>query len=304
MPGSQYSNLTASVYLDYTTWLDSGDQPLFHEYGHAWSLYHAIIVQQDPEFSGYIKARGLQGDSRLNNGTTSWDVKEMIAEDYRQLFGTSNAASRTQANSDIPPAVQIAGLREYLSGDFMYKLALPSDTTVPSTPASLSAVLAATSTGASQVNLSWSASTDNVGVTSYDIYRNGTLLTTVNGTSYADTAVSTSTSYNYYVVARDAPGNKSGPSSSVSITIPAPAPTITGSVTSSTGAPLAGVKITTGKGGTIKTTSTNSSGSYTLTNLANGTYIVSYSLKGYSTVQASVTVSNGTVVKNVVLQKR
>ena len=70
----------------------------------------------------------------------------------------------------------------------------------------------------SQINLSWSASTDNVGVTGYQIYRGGTLLTTVTGTSYSNTGLTPSTSYSYYVRATDAAGNFSGNSNTASAT--------------------------------------------------------------------------------------
>ena len=95
------------------------------------------------------------------------------------------------------------------------------DTTPPSTPTGLSA----TAPTSAQVALKWNASTDNVGVTSYKIYRNGstTALATVNAptTSYADSAVSASTQYSYTVTALDAAGNESGHSAVATVTTPA-----------------------------------------------------------------------------------
>ena len=64
------------------------------------------------------------------------------------------------------------------------------DTTSPSTPTSLTA----TAVSNSQINLTWTASTDNVGVTGYQIYRGGTLLATVTGMSYSNTGLTPSTS--------------------------------------------------------------------------------------------------------------
>lgn len=63
-----------------------------------------------------------------------------------------------------------------------------SDTTAPSIPASLNA----TTISAGQIDLSWNASTDNVGVTGYKIYRNGTYLTTVTSNSRSDTGLARS----------------------------------------------------------------------------------------------------------------
>jgi len=113
----RYTGYHAISYIAYIPWLE-GDNALFHEYGHAWSLYYSYIVQQDPTMASYLQARGLTGDSRL--GTTyAWNPKEIIAEDYRQLFGTPNAQSFTQMNREIPPAADVPGLKTFLSTTFM-----------------------------------------------------------------------------------------------------------------------------------------------------------------------------------------
>ncbi|MFG2043642.1 glycosyl hydrolase family 18 protein [Dactylosporangium sp. NPDC048998] len=88
------------------------------------------------------------------------------------------------------------------------------DTTPPSVPSNLTV----TGTTSSSVSLSWGASTDNVGVTGYDVYRGSTLVTTVTGTSYTNTGLAASTTYTYTVKARDAAGNVSGASNQVSAT--------------------------------------------------------------------------------------
>jgi chitodextrinase len=88
----------------------------------------------------------------------------------------------------------------------------PPDTEAPTVPANLTA----TAISSSQINLTWNASTDNVGVIGYNIYRNGTQLTTTANTSYSDTGLSPSTTYAYAVSAYDAAGDESGQSISVS----------------------------------------------------------------------------------------
>ena len=90
----------------------------------------------------------------------------------------------------------------------------PSDTTAPTVPTNLSA----TAVSSSAINLSWTASTDAVGVTGYKVYRGGTQIGTSIGTSYSDTGLSASTQYTYTVSAYDAAGNNSSQSSSVSAT--------------------------------------------------------------------------------------
>src|SRR5204863_519998 len=101
-----------------------------------------------------------------------------------------------------------------------------ADTTPPTTPIGLTAAVAGSS-NPSGANLSWSASTDNVGVTGYIVRRNGVQVATPVTTSFADTGLSAATTYSYTVAARDAAGNISPNSTSVSITIASTTPSNT-----------------------------------------------------------------------------
>jgi hypothetical protein len=84
-----------------------------------------------------------------------------------------------------------------------------SDITPPSVPAGV----AATAVSATQINLAWTASTDNVGVARYTIYRGGIFLTSVStGTSISVTGLNPSTNYCHTVNAHDAAGNESAQS--------------------------------------------------------------------------------------------
>lgn len=91
-----------------------------------------------------------------------------------------------------------------------------ADTTAPGTVTGL----AASGTTGSQITLTWTTPTDNVGVTGYDIYRGGVLFATVtNATTYTNTLLTPSTAYVYTVKARDASGNTSAAfSSAVTVT--------------------------------------------------------------------------------------
>ncbi|MBE1588727.1 PQQ-dependent sugar dehydrogenase [Nonomuraea angiospora] len=96
-----------------------------------------------------------------------------------------------------------------------------TDTTPPTAPGGLAAS-AVTATG---TTLTWTASTDDVGVTGYDVLRapgsSGGAFTQVGTaatTSYADTGLTAATTYRYQVRARDAAGNSSPVSSTVTVT--------------------------------------------------------------------------------------
>ena len=90
----------------------------------------------------------------------------------------------------------------------------PGDTEAPSAPTGLKAS-GVTSTSAT---ISWTASTDNVGVTGYDVYRGTTKVGSSTTTSYADTGLTPATAYSYTVRAKDAAGNVSAASSALSVT--------------------------------------------------------------------------------------
>jgi fibronectin type 3 domain-containing protein len=129
-----------------------------------------------------------------------------------------------------------------------------ADTTAPSIPASLTATASSTS----QIALRWGASTDNVGVTGYDVYRYGpgstnyTRLTTTTTTGYQDSGLASTTTYSYYVKARDAAGNTSAASNTASATTQAPADTTQPTVSISTpanGSPVTGTITVSGTAG-------------------------------------------------------
>jgi fibronectin type 3 domain-containing protein len=86
--------------------------------------------------------------------------------------------------------------------------------TPPSTPTSLQATVISLS----QINLSWTASTDDVGVIGYRVFRDGAQIAITQNTTYADTSVRLSTTYTYTISAFDAAGHESALSSSASAT--------------------------------------------------------------------------------------
>jgi len=144
--------------------------------------------------------------------------------------------------------------------------AIVVDTTAPTAP-----TLTASGTTSSSTNLSWSGATDNIGVTGYDVYRNGTLLASTTSTTYSVTGLTASTTYSFTVKAKDAAGNVSVDSNSVSVTTSAVTITYcTASATNTNDERIQKVQL-----GTINNTSTGTAGyeDFTAlsTNLVRGT---------------------------------
>lgn len=94
------------------------------------------------------------------------------------------------------------------SGPVQLSTSTLADTQKPTLPTALEA-----SPGLLSVSLSWHASSDNLGVTGYQIKRNGALIDTVPSTGYTDNGLDPETAYSYQVLAIDAAGNVSDPAS-------------------------------------------------------------------------------------------
>ncbi len=89
-----------------------------------------------------------------------------------------------------------------------------ADVSAPVVPANVSATAISTS----QIDLSWDASSDNVGTTGYQVFRGLNQIATSTLTTYSDTGLSESTTYSYTITAFDASGNTSARSATTSAT--------------------------------------------------------------------------------------
>ncbi len=141
-----------------------------------------------------------------------WDVTALVSGNGASSFvlattgaDGANFASREHATSSQRPQLIVT-------------FTPVSDSGPPTAPAGLTAQ----ATGPTQAGLSWSAANDDIGVTGYEVYRDGALVATLgNVTSFADTGLSPSTTYSYVVRALDAAGNRSAPSDPANVITPA-----------------------------------------------------------------------------------
>jgi uncharacterized surface anchored protein len=162
----------------------------------------------------------------------------------------------------------------------------------PTTPTNL----VATVIDSAQVNLIWSASTDNVGVTGYKVFRDGSQIATATTSSFADTTVAASTKYSYFVEAADSAGNVSAASSQVSASTRAFSGAVSGVVSSAqSGLGLSGASVTLKAKGVSKTVRTDAGGGYLIPCLAPGNYQLTFSAVGYVSVQVTITIVGGRI---------
>lgn len=242
---------------------------------------------------------GVAGYSIVRDGVALTSVSGVTS--YQDTTVAPNTSYGYQVS-----AYDAAGNKSPLSAVVTVKTPIVPDAQAPTAPAGL----IATAASSSQINLNWQASTDNIGVTGYDVYRGSTKLTTVTTTSFGDTGLQANTAYSYYVVARDAAGNLSTPSATVSVTTPVVQVTTTavkGKVTDSrTGQPLSGVRVVVLLSSKNKLIySTGIDGSYSFKLPAGGRYSISYSKRGYNSKSLSIIVDNGqTLTQDVALAKK
>jgi len=135
-------------------------------------------------------------------GLQTWELNQLLA--WHNLdpvspaeIGRNNASYTYQGNRN--PYIDNPNYVDLVWGTQTV------DNQAPTAPTNLIANNPTSST----VSLSWTASTDNVGVTGYDVYANNVLKATVTGTSTTVQGLASSTAYNFHVIAKDAAGNTS-----------------------------------------------------------------------------------------------
>ena len=229
----------------------------------------------------YILSVGKSGTNDIGNAYNvtgiTIDKAEKIAFRLEDFYLGANSTYANARTYGIQSAIDLygAGSAEVIATtNAFYAVGVGaaysgggSDTIAPSAPTSL----AASGTTGTTTNLTWTASTDNVAVTGYDIYQGATLKGSSTTTSYTVTGLTPSTAYTFSVKAKDAAGNISASSNTVNVT------TTTTSVTycNSQGNDATDERIGKVVFGTINNTSTGTTGyeNYTAisTNAARGT---------------------------------
>ena len=149
-----------------------------------------------------------------NIGVTGYDVYQDGA------FKTSTAATSLAVTGlTASTAYSFYVIAKDAAGNFSPASNTVNVTTLtPDTTAPTAATLSASGTTANSTNLSWSGATDNIAVTSYDVYRNGSFLASTGSTTYTAGGLTASTAYSFYVIAKDAAGNASSASNTVNVT--------------------------------------------------------------------------------------
>ncbi len=175
--------------------------------------YHDVVVQ-------------LSNDINFNSGVTT-----VFNNDTDNTLGFGAGSNQEYAESSAGKSIVFSPVaaryvrfwantnslnagNHYVEVEVYGSSGTTADTQAPTVPSNLTA----SAISSSSINLSWAASTDNVGVAGYKVFRNGSQIAAIASTSYQDTGLAANTTYTYTVSAYDNAGNASVISGSVSAT--------------------------------------------------------------------------------------
>lgn len=181
--------------------------------------YFSSNESNDAGTSGLFKISAgtvtqLADTTTLITGGTTYAVKIVKTGSTYQAYRNNVLMATATDSTWSSGKIGFGTLNDGASYDNLLVNTTGGDTTPPTAPTGLIGVAISTS----QINLSWNASTDNVGVTGYQVYRGGSLITTVAGTTHSDTGLTASTNYTYKVKAKDAANNLSADSNTITVT--------------------------------------------------------------------------------------
>ena len=188
----------------------------------------SYTVSVTPTWTGTIYSEGYAAWIDYNNDGDFDDVSELIwskapstdtpnSGNFTVPNGTSGESVRLRVSmkyNGIPTSCETFTYGEVEDYTVNLGAATGGDTQAPSTPLNLVASNETTTT----VDLSWSASSDNVGVTAYEVFLDGSSIGNVTGTSATVTGLLENTSYTFNVRAVDAAGNNSALSNTANAT--------------------------------------------------------------------------------------
>ena len=191
----------------------TADGPAAYGTSASWTETGITWSNRPARTSGPVDDRG----AIAIGATAEWDVTPLVNGNGALgvvLAATSNDganfASRENTTSSRRPQLIVTYSPQ-------------EDTAAPAPP-----TLTGQAVSATRVDLAWSGATDDIGVTGYEVYRDGALVATLgNVTTFSDTGLTPATTYSYTVRALDAAGKRSVPSNAVSTITPASPATTT-----------------------------------------------------------------------------
>lgn len=184
-------------------------EPIDEFKGDVARMIFYFVTRYETQLSGFSSGNML--GNTAYPGLQQWELDQLLAWNALDPvspaeIGRNNASYTYQGNRN--PYIDNPNYVNLVWGT------VTPDTQAPTAPTNL----VANNPTSNTVSLSWTASTDNIGVAGYDIYVNGTFNTTVSGTTATVQNLNPSTTYSFYIIAKDAAGNSSAQSNTATAT--------------------------------------------------------------------------------------
>ncbi len=169
-----------------------------------------FVTRYESKLSTFSTGNMLGGSSYP--GLQNWELQVLLA------WNSADPVSQREIDRNNAAYIYQGNRNPYIDNPSWVNEVWGGSSSTDTEPPSIPTNLAVTGTTSSTVSLSWTASTDNIGVTAYEIYLDGVFQTAVIGTSATINGLASSTTYSFYIIARDAAGNLSTASNSVNAT--------------------------------------------------------------------------------------
>lgn len=186
-------------------------EPIDEFKGDVARMVFYFVTRYQNQLSGFSSGNMLGGSAFP--GLQTWELNVLLA------WHNQDPVSQAEINRNNASYTFQGNRNPFIDNPNYVNQIWGSQTPTQDTQApTVAANLIVSGKTSNSVSLNWSAATDNVAVISYDVYMNGSLKSNVNATSVNITGLNPSTTYNFYIKAKDAAGNISANSSTVSAT--------------------------------------------------------------------------------------
>lgn len=182
-------------------------EPINEFKGDVARMIFYFVTRYETQLSGFSSGDML-GSSAFP-GLQTWELNQLL------LWNAQDPVSPAEIGRNNATYTYQGNRNPYIDNPQYVNLVWGTpinDTQAPTAPTGL----ATNNPTSNSISLSWTASTDNIGVAGYDIYKDGVFYATVSGTTATVSGLNPSTTYNFYVIAKDAAGNASSASNTAS----------------------------------------------------------------------------------------
>ncbi|MEI8103841.1 MAG: Ig-like domain-containing protein [Candidatus Moraniibacteriota bacterium] len=200
---------------------DASSNPNTDDYSITFSILNPSGDGTPPSVPQNVSAAPVISSVALTWSASTDNVAVVGYKIFRDNIQVATSATTNYTDSNLNPGTTYSykiAAYDAAANTSTFSTPINALTTTDTTPPSVPQSVTVAATSNTTTSLSWSASTDNIGVVGYKIFRDGTQIATIAGTSFSDANLAAVTTYAYQVSAYDAANLESAHSASVAVT--------------------------------------------------------------------------------------